>query len=154
MYVEGCFTLEGWDGRNLVLRADNEDMAQRWVDSVTMRVFEHGAPPPPPDESGDPDASASLKDSECSDLATATISNDLETFKRIAVRKNGVSNQLHTVMDGNQSNLMHLACKNGSLDIVDFLATTKACGINSINMSHESPLFLAVSNGHGTLRNF
>jgi len=42
-----CFTIIGWDGQMLVLRADSGESAGKWVKSLNKKVFEFGVGPGP-----------------------------------------------------------------------------------------------------------
>ena len=132
----------------------------QWRATLENYVFEYGKPPPAPPARDDPEAEVSaatggpkapapvpLSDEQCETLATSATTDDLATFKTAAHRNGVVSDQLHTVMDGSYSNLLHLCCLWGSDKVLSFLIDSNAININSANSKGETPTFVACANG-------
>ena len=151
------------DGMTVLLRAEDVVSAGDWRVTLENYVFEYGRPPPapPPTQeswyqeseseetfvSSAPNIPLHLTDQQCETLASSATTDDLSLFKTAAIRNGKVSDQLHTVMDGTFSNLLHLCCLWGSDKVLSFLIDNNSINMNSANSKGETPLFVSCANG-------
>ena len=143
-----------WDGKQLIMRADNAESAEKWVKSLNRRIFEFGVPPPAPAPAPAPEQTipvdahdAPLTDEICSLLANYAIADSIDLFRSLAIRNGRVLTKLKTIMDTTRTNLLHLCCKHNSHQILDFLLSSKSVNIDDLNAAGETPLFIAVARG-------
>ncbi|XP_046563927.1 uncharacterized protein LOC124272766 [Haliotis rubra] len=59
-----------------------------------------------------------------------------------------------SVVDGNRSNILHVACLGGNVDICRYLLSNDIVGIESRGQYNRTPLMVAASNGHRELFDF
>ncbi|GMI09037.1 hypothetical protein TrRE_jg9252, partial [Triparma retinervis] len=134
-------TLVPHSGESVSFQADDPRCRSAWLKTLERGVFMHGKPPEVVVVKRWDDL---LTAEECELLATAVSQDDLPLFLTVAEREGGVTSQLHTVVDGGNSSLLHLACSWGAEKCLGWMLGQNLIDVNGLNARDESALYNAV----------